>query len=204
MEDPPKAVEAPSKPPADTQQASIALAMRQLGQEAAQKAKDGMKKSKKVTETFSGAGKAEPVPKTLDKPATVPPPIAIDSSTEKYTIETPTLLQSPTTSAWKNEVHGKPTTPQHAIDKIESLQSPNSTSWKSIAEQTGSTGPVTPTKNAEVHEASSEEDDEDEAEDEAEDEEEEEEEGEEDDEDDEDEDEEEEEDEDEDDESDDQ
>jgi hypothetical protein len=136
--------------------------MRQLGQEAAQKAKDGMKKSTRVAETFSGKGKAEPVEqKSLDKSAAIPPPISVESSIEMLTIETPNLLQSPTSSAWKNDAHAKPPTAQHEFDHTESLQSPNSTTWKSIREHGGPPKPVAAVEEAEdgeEDEASSEED----------------------------------------------
>lgn len=134
----PDASKAPDEPPksvAATQQSSISLAMRQLGQEAAQKAKDGMKKGTRVTDTFSGKGKAEPVEKkTLGKSIEVPPPLSVETSTEKHTIEMPALLQSPTSSAWKNDALAKPSLAQHSFDKAESLQSPNSTTWKSVDE----------------------------------------------------------------------
>ena len=148
----------------------MTLAMRQLGQEAAQKAKDGMKKSTRVAETFSGKGKAEPTEqKSLDKSAAVPPPISVESGIERLTIETPTLLQSPTSSAWKNDAHAKPPAAQHAFDQTESLQSPNSTTWKSIGEHRGPSKPVAAVEGAndgEEDEASSEEEDDDDDEDE--------------------------------------
>jgi hypothetical protein len=91
--------------------------MRQAGQEAAQKAKDG---KKKPVETFHGVGEAEPV-KGLDKSEVVPPPITVlDPPPEKQTVEMTTILQSPTSSAWRRapEVDGRPTI------------SPSSTAWK--------------------------------------------------------------------------
>jgi len=108
--------------------------MRQLGQEAAQKAKDGMKKGAKATQTFSGKGKVEPAEKSVDKSAVIPPPIAVESSVEKHTVDTPALMQSPTSSAWKNEVNAKPVAARHSFEQTESLQSPTSTAWKSAAE----------------------------------------------------------------------
>lgn len=140
----PKAVEELPKPVANTQQSSITLTMRQLGQEAAQKAKEGMKKSAMTTQTFSGQGKAEPVEKGVDKSAAMLPPIALESNIEKHTIETPTLMQSPTSSAWKNDAHTKPLTAQHSVEQIESLQSPSSTTWKSVAEHGGLLKPEAP------------------------------------------------------------
>lgn len=138
--------------------------MRQLGEEAARKAKDGMRKGSRVTETFSGKGKAEPdEKKSLDKSAAVPPPISVESSTEQHTIDTPTLLQSPTSSAWKNDARAIPTTAQHSFDKTESLQSPNSTTWKSIAEHGGPLKPDAPgeeAKDSKEDEASPEEEEE--------------------------------------------
>ena len=123
----------PSKPAAEAAPSSIALALRQAGQEAAQKAKDGKKKA--PVETFDGVGAAEPVKKDLEKSATIPPPIAIvNPSTEKRTVETKTKasLQSPTSTAWRK---GAPdgnisTARRRSIEKLESMQSPNSTAWK--------------------------------------------------------------------------
>ena len=82
--------------------------MRQAGQEAAQKANDS--KTKPV-ETFDGVGEAEPIKKDLEKPSVVPPPITVlHPPTENHTIETTSLLQSPTSSAWRQvpEVDSKP------------------------------------------------------------------------------------------------
>lgn len=99
----------------------ITLALRQVGQEAAQKAKDN---KKKPIETFSGVGKAEP----LKEEKNVPKPIETDAS-EKHTIESLTSLQSPGSTSWKTESMNM-TTPPPSVDNLESLQSPNSTSWK--------------------------------------------------------------------------
>ena len=123
----------PSNPAVESAPSSIALALRQAGQEAAQKAKDGKKKA--PVETFDGVGEAEPVKKDLEKSATIPPPIAIlDPSTEKRTVETKTkaLLQSPTSTAWrKGAPDGNISTAQRrSIEILESMQSPNSTAWK--------------------------------------------------------------------------
>jgi len=117
-----KAAVEPLKPLAGGQPTSFTLAMRQVGQEAAQKAKEV---KKMATETFVGVGKAEPGKK--DQTAK---PSALDTSTERHTIETTTYGQSPTSTTWSREVHGKPVTPRHSIDKLESMQSPNSTAWK--------------------------------------------------------------------------
>jgi hypothetical protein len=122
--------------------------MKQLGQEAAQKAKDG---KKAAVEPLSGVGKAEPVKKDLDESAAKPTPSTLESSIERLTIDTPTLLQSSTSSAWNVEVHGETLTPKHP-DKLESLQSPKSTAWKTTAEES---------KKVEEEETSSEEDEDD-------------------------------------------
>ncbi len=98
----------------------ITLALRQVGQEAAQKAKDN---KKKPMETFSGVGKAEPA-----EEKSVPTPISVDSS-DKHAAGDMASLQSPNSTAWKNA----PTSmvvPPHSVDNLESLQSPNSTTWK--------------------------------------------------------------------------
>jgi hypothetical protein len=105
------------------QPSSLTLAMRQAGQEAAQKAKEG---KKKATETFVGVGKAEPEPEKKEDKIT-PPPIVVEP---QHTIETTTLLQSPTSTAWKQEIHAKAETPRPTVKKLESLQSPTTTAWK--------------------------------------------------------------------------
>jgi hypothetical protein len=130
---PTKAVAEPSKAaePSDTptggQPTAFTLAMRQVGQEAAQKAKEV---KKKATETFVGVGKAEPetkpTEKTQENSAVIPPPISLEPN---HTIETPTFGQSPTSTAWKRDLHEK-TSSTHSFEKVESSQSPNSTSWK--------------------------------------------------------------------------
>jgi hypothetical protein len=123
--------------------------MKQLGHEAAQKAKDG---KKAAVVPLSGVGKAEPVKKDLDQSAAKPTPSTLESSIERLTIDTPTLLQSSTSSAWNVEVHGETLTPKHSFDKLESLQSPKSTAWKT---------PAAESKKAEEDETSSEEDEDD-------------------------------------------
>lgn len=123
-----------SKPLAGAQPTSFTLAMRQAGQEAAQKAKDA---KKKVTETFTGLGEAEPEKEDVekDKAAAIPPAISLTQPLpDKRNIVTPTVLQSPTSTAWKR-VPGSSSTFAYSADEMEklqrgSLQSPNSTSWK--------------------------------------------------------------------------
>ena len=104
--------------------------MRQAGQEAAQKAKDA---KKKASETFTGVGEAKPDTegeKTKTKPSiSLPQPLS-----PKHNIITPTILQSPTSTAWKSTPDSTPP-PAYSADEMEklqrgSLQSPNSTSWK--------------------------------------------------------------------------
>ncbi|KAH6723317.1 hypothetical protein DL95DRAFT_383423 [Leptodontidium sp. 2 PMI_412] len=124
----------PAKSP--TTDASPALALRQIGQEAAQKAKDG---KKKAVETFSGVGQAEAPkeskeskepeePKEAEK--AIPAPIAVpEKATETHTVESTASLQSPTSTAWKAS-GDKKHTPRNSIDKVESIQSPNSTAWR--------------------------------------------------------------------------
>jgi hypothetical protein len=119
----------PSKPAVESAPSSITLALRQAGQEAAQKAKDTKKKG--PVETLEGVGKAEPA-KDLEKSAAIPPPLAIlDSPTEKNTIETKSWLQSPTSTAWRKTADGNITNSRRrSIEILESMQSPNSTAWK--------------------------------------------------------------------------
>jgi hypothetical protein len=120
-----------SKPAAQSAPSSIALALRQAGQEAAQKAKDGKKKA--PVETFDGVGEAEPVKKDLEKSATIPPPIAIlDPLTAKNTTQMKATLQSPTSTAWRKAAPDGniSTARRRSIEILESMQSPNSTAWK--------------------------------------------------------------------------
>ena len=101
--------------------------MRQAGEEAAQKAKD----SKKPVKTFDGTGEAPPA-KVVESSTTIPPTTKSETASEGHTIDTITLMQCPTTSAW-NRAHNPVapiSTTRHSIDKLESLQSPNSTAWK--------------------------------------------------------------------------
>lgn len=102
---------------------SFTLAMRQAGQEAAQKAKDS---KKKPAETLEGVGEADPVKDS--KSAVIPPPIAVHDPPQS--VEDKAALQSPGSSAWRSAPGGKFHTPKSSLDKVESLQSPNSTAWK--------------------------------------------------------------------------
>ena len=108
--------------------------MRQAGQEAAQKAKDS---KKKVVETFTGVGEAEPEKKDVqkDKSATVPPSISItERLSDEYNNVAPTILQSPTSTTWRRKSDSSVTSAYwaHEMAKLQraSLQSPTSTSWK--------------------------------------------------------------------------
>lgn len=98
----------------------ITLALRQVGQEAAQKAKDN---KKKPMQTFSGVGEAEP-----SKEKKIPDPVKIEEG-EKHTIDPLASLQPPGSTAWKMPSKLS-AVPPPSLDKLESLQSPNSTSWK--------------------------------------------------------------------------
>ncbi|TVY88236.1 Uncharacterized protein LAWI1_G005756 [Lachnellula willkommii] len=123
-----KSAESPvseSKPPKGGAPTTISLALRQAGQEAAQKAKDN-KKTPPI-ETFDGVGEAEP-PKKEEK--AIPAPITVPEA--QHAIETPTLMQSPTSTTWRRAPGSgfELQTPRHSISKLESMQSPNSTSWK--------------------------------------------------------------------------
>ncbi|TVY55953.1 Uncharacterized protein LCER1_G003443 [Lachnellula cervina] len=123
-----KFAEAPvskSKPPIGGAPTTISLALRQAGQEAAQKAKDNKKKP--PVETFDGVGEAEP---PTEKEKAIPAPITIPEA--QHAIETPTLMQSPTSTTWRRAPGSgfEVKTPRHSISKLESMQSPNSTAWK--------------------------------------------------------------------------
>ncbi|TVY51596.1 Uncharacterized protein LSUE1_G010150, partial [Lachnellula suecica] len=120
-------VEAP-KPPIGSAPTAISLALRQAGQEAAAKAKEGKKKTPvaEVEETFDGVGEADPSP-AKEKEKAVPTPLI--TSEAGHDIETKTVMQSPSSTTW-SRAPGSETTPRHTIKKLESLQSPNSTAWK--------------------------------------------------------------------------
>jgi hypothetical protein len=88
------------KPPAGAQPTSFTLAMRQVGEEAARKAKDA--KNKAAGEPNS-AEKGNDTKKAANQPTAVPPPIIAEKQSEaKFPIEGAALLQSPTSTAWKN------------------------------------------------------------------------------------------------------
>ncbi|RDW60119.1 hypothetical protein BP5796_11725 [Coleophoma crateriformis] len=103
-----------TKSPAAGEPNTISLAIRQVGQEAAQKAKDV---KKKAAETISGAQKAEPVAekkeaeKKEEAPkkeaeTNTPAPISVDLPKKASGIEDATLMQSPTSTAWKRAPDG--------------------------------------------------------------------------------------------------
>lgn len=142
-----------SKPPVGGAPTAFTLAMRQAGQEAAQKAKDG---KKKPVETFDGVGEAEPVKKDLDNPTVIPAPISVlHPPPEKHTIEGATILQSPTSSAWRRAPgrDGKRGISRGTEEKPDSLQSPNSTAWR----PTDTDLPVLTHRGSSVSQASAEE-----------------------------------------------
>lgn len=121
-----------SKSSANVQPSSFTLAMRQAGQEAAQKAKEA---KKKATETFTGIGEAEPDKRDVEKvkSAAIPPSISlIQPLSDQHNIVTPTILQSPTSTAWKLTPESSHTHSVDEKDKLQraSFQSPTSTAWK--------------------------------------------------------------------------
>lgn len=98
-----------SKSPAVEEPNSISLALRQVGQEAAQKAKDVKKKG---LEAISSAGKPESAAekkegtsKTEAEKGT-PTPILVDTPKKELAIEDTALMQSPTSTAWKRAPGG--------------------------------------------------------------------------------------------------
>jgi hypothetical protein len=107
-----------------TQMSSFSLAMKQAGEEAAQKAKDG---KKKAPETLEGVGQADPK-EASTKSAVVPPPI--DVMDPPHNASSNTVLQSPTSSAWRSPPTKSFHTPKSSLSKLESMQSPTSTAWK--------------------------------------------------------------------------
>jgi len=115
---------------AEATPSAFTLAMRQAGQEAAQKAKDA---KKKAAEVFAGKGEAELTIKEPDRSATIPAPILVhkDIPTQDSKTATPASMQSPTSTAWKSKpsAPGRQATLRHAF--MDPMQSPNSTAWKS-------------------------------------------------------------------------
>lgn len=103
---------------------SLSLAMKQAGQEAAQKAKDS---KKKAPETLEGVGQADPAGASK-KSAVIPPPVAVLDPPHNSSSDI--VLQSPGTSAWRSSRGKSVHTPSNSINKLQSLQSPNSTAWK--------------------------------------------------------------------------
>lgn len=107
------------------QMSSFSLAMKQAGEEAAQKAKDS---KKKAPETLEGVGEADPVEEAPKKPeATLPPLAVLDPP---HNVSSNTVLQSPTSSAWRSDPSKSFHTPKSSLSKLESMQSPTSTAWK--------------------------------------------------------------------------
>jgi hypothetical protein len=135
---------AESKPPAGAAETTITLAMRQVSQAAAQKAKDVKKVATKAVAA------AKPEPKASSQPVqTKTKPVE-----EKHDFETITLLQDAETSTWsaRPATQLKLDTQEETIRKLESLQSPTSTAWKS------NDGGAAKAKAAEEEDDSSEED----------------------------------------------
>lgn len=143
---------------------SINLTMRQMGEEAAQRAKDMKKKTLKAKpEVFVGSGTGEAIAKDTKESA----------ATEMVqTVEPITILQDPKTSAWNVSPASTPPVSQHALNEMKSLQSPTSTAWKvvdvslPIAKSGESEASTTSTEKAKpVEQKEATEDDEDEDED---------------------------------------
>jgi hypothetical protein len=131
----PKPAPAPSEPETSKSAtppgvSSITLAMRQMGEEAAQKAKD-MKK--KTVEVLVGTGKGEAAGETTPKD-TKGPPSPVTTTAEpasiSKTVEPITVLQDPETSAWNKGPGEKPSVAYQELNELKSLQSPTSTAWK--------------------------------------------------------------------------
>ena len=129
----------PEKKPVTAPNA-MSLALRQVGEEAAQKAKDIKKKG--LVETFTGVGKAEPAKEAAETPKEVekekgvskPDPLVLTKSKDDPA-GSASSLQSPNSTAWRGSSSGiVPTTltkSSHA-DGRSSLQSPTSTAWRPI------------------------------------------------------------------------
>ncbi|KAI9730170.1 MAG: hypothetical protein M1818_008264 [Claussenomyces sp. TS43310] len=86
-------------PPAGASATPFALAMRGIGEEAAQKAKEAQRRAMHV---LSGAGQARESEQAAHPPNTVPAPLTVTkaASTRAHTMIATAPLQSPTTSSW--------------------------------------------------------------------------------------------------------
>lgn len=87
------------KASADAGPTEFTLAMRGIGEEAAQKAKEVKNKGVQV---LSGSGKADETKQALDKSATLPPPVTVAEplSSHARAILATAPLQSPTKTSW--------------------------------------------------------------------------------------------------------
>ena len=114
------------KAPAGGTATAFTLAMRQAGQEAAQKAKDAMK----TVATFTGVGKAEPA---KEEKSVKLAPGHIDIEPRPQMVEAITRMQDPTSSAW-SQVVGKAASVNTTLGHKESecMQSPTSTAWRPV------------------------------------------------------------------------
>jgi hypothetical protein len=106
---------------------TFTLAMRQAGQEAAQKAKDA---KKKAAEVFIGKGVAEPTTKEGDRAGTNLTPIIVNKDIRPHG-STIASMQSPTSTAWKTKTSGSGRQSSLSQAFMDPIQSPNSTAWKS-------------------------------------------------------------------------
>lgn len=96
--------------------------MRQMGEEAAQRAKDMKKKTLQgKPEIFVGSGTGEAAAKDVKESVTTETP---------QVVEPITILQNPKTSAWNVSPGSTPPVSQLALNEMKSLQSPTSTAWK--------------------------------------------------------------------------
>jgi hypothetical protein len=130
------------------QMSSFSLAMKQAGEEAAQKAKDS---KKKAPETLEGVGEADPVEAASNKSAVIPPPLAVLEPPNSASNNA--VLQSPTSSAWRSAPSKSVHTPKSSLSKLESMQSPTSTAWKA----SDTDGPVLMHRGSSISMASNEE-----------------------------------------------
>lgn len=125
----PKTVE-PAKVPVVNAPNPMTLALRQVGEEAAQKAKDNKKKGlETVSKAEPANGKVEsPNIKAISKPET----IDLLNSKKESPLGGFSSLQSPNSTAWRT-IPSMLTIPMHSAQTVEErspLQSPTSASWR--------------------------------------------------------------------------
>jgi len=147
------AEEEPKQSAPEGLQDTITLTMRQLGEEAAAKAKQV---KKKAIEVIDGTGEAAPATlKDEGESTSTPPSLTLTKPGESkpHAFDFNATMQSPTSTAWKTFPAAKAATIHDPIETLPSVQSPTSTAWKPLDPAPR----ITQHRGSEVSEASAEE-----------------------------------------------